>query len=349
MTDDRTRALHACSRCDWTPGSDAPEQQQRAAHAAAEGHWLCIVCQTASLAATEMQTCIACVGRVRRDLIDLRRLWVELHAIGFDPIAPRIGRVGGRSSGVTVPGGVASVLRSPGNRIGSDMDKLSHGQDEQDDDPPSVLAQLAGWEDDWRSERHEPAAGPASVASCLDYLDSARLNWAASHHEGFDEFASDIATLASWVRRTTGHDERPTTTTARCNLCDWTDGPPPRLRRDNGDDDWHCVRCRRLFTDDEMNIARLATDARVAESAGYGALAGWLPVAETATAVGRPMRTVRDWIHRGLVTTRPGLRGEVTIHIDEATDVATRLRELQPCDSITNSGRARPESGDAAA
>jgi hypothetical protein len=260
---------------------------------------------------SEPQTCVACLGRVRRDLREV----VELYALLPDQLGHATARppdAGGSSSGgsAPLPGGDVLAMMAPGSdgAFWRDRDttsrlertpwrlpaRLRHDplvwsadptrQAEQasgvtwesgsanphrESDPPSVVHELATWEDDWRRQRDESAAGPASVVSAVGYLSRA-AGWAADRHPAFDEFAADVARLRSRLEVATAMDSRPLVSgDVRCFQCQIP------LRRDWSEeglsDDWHCPRCRTAYDQASFWLAMRATleaqrDAREAGS-----------------------------------------------------------------------------------
>lgn len=192
----------------------------------------CVVC-AGHLDDVEPQTCVGCLGRVRRDLADI----VELFALLPEQLGHRQGQT---SLALMAPGSVGAFWRDAdtSSRLGSTPWRLaarlrhepvvwSSDSAEQAvqaaglewvagsenphraSDPPSVAFELGQWEDDWRSVRGEPAASEAgTVVGAVGYL-SARAGWAADRHPAFDDFAREVAFLRSRLEVATSMDTRP--------------------------------------------------------------------------------------------------------------------------------------------
>lgn len=149
----------------------------------------CIVCHRAALAEDEAQTCRRCVGRVLGDLAAVEGLFPLLEV-------ELSGRVGAAATaggdGERFPFGDLLSLLGPGNAIAD--------RDAQPNDAPSVLAVLAGWEDDWRSERGMPGApSRATVENVAAFL-RVHNGWAASRHPAYDDFAAEVRDLVGRIR-----------------------------------------------------------------------------------------------------------------------------------------------------
>lgn len=256
----------------------------------------CLVC-AGHLDDVEPRTCVACLGRVRRDLADIVELFALLpEQLGH--LRPRpMDAAGGSGFSAPLPGGDVLAMLAPGSpgafwrdrESGSRLDgtpwrpvqRLRHGHlvwstdpaeqaeqavsvvwesgaanPHQEDDPPAVAFELGQWEDDWRSERGEPASMEvATVAGAVGYL-SLRAGWAADFHPAFDEFATDVARLRARLEVATSMDARPLRAVGvRCVRCETA--PELRLGWGDGglDDEWHCPRCRGTYTAEEYWLA----------------------------------------------------------------------------------------------
>ena len=246
---------------------------------------LCIVCGR-DLDGADRQTCVRCLGRTRRNLLDI----VDMYALLPDEILGRAGAAapmdasGVRGEAETpLPGGDALVMLADGAVSRTYARRLlhaaddSHAEDEWESDPQSILAELGGWEDDWWITRRadgfprdpEPAR-PASVAQSVDWLDR-RLTWAAQHHDAFDEFARAIRHLAARLAAVVGSGEA-VERGAPCPYCggriirryDDADPCEPGCAHD-GDghdqggrrDDWVCSNrdCGQRFDDNQHRFA----------------------------------------------------------------------------------------------
>lgn len=259
----------SCARCDWSS-----TEEPIAGHAAEAGHPLCAVCNR-SLRPDEPAVCVHCEGRVARALVYLRRSWAALEVVDASPAGQQPGAGAGRSSGVTVPGGLGAVLRGRGRSWRWAAPRLTpppgvpqrnvmgHLDDERADDGPSLVAELTYWCCDWAARLGTPLPwrpeGSPVVRPLLQYLGD-RVPWAASVDARFGEFAADVAELERWARRSLGEIEGPLTDTVACIDCSTPDHvvwlvieEDPRGR--GWSDDPVCPHCRRVYTDDERQLA----------------------------------------------------------------------------------------------
>lgn len=168
---------------------------------------VCIVCERRELADHEQQTCVHCLGRVRRALIDVEQLYALLPAeiVARAGTARPLDPSGVRGDDDPIPGGDALVLLAGGSTstTSSRTGDRTHAQDNLTSDIPSVLATLASWEDDWRSVLELPAAqDQATIAGCSVFL-LRGLSYMAQHHPAFDEFAEDMGDLQRHLQRVT--------------------------------------------------------------------------------------------------------------------------------------------------
>lgn len=222
---------------------------------------LCICCQRRTLGASELQTCVHCVGQTRSRLIEIVQLytWLALLRDGY----PRR-----HSSGVN-----DSVRRAAGTPLvgGDDLALLAYGSDGGNaaytdpgsrhavDDVPSTLWELERWEADWRDVAHLPAASTAAtITNTSGYLLD-RLTWASQHHPAFDSFASDIRTLHGALRRACGLHQGVLRTDTLCLHCE----DAVRLIRRYGEhgleDEAECPECGRRYDERQFIEARKAT------------------------------------------------------------------------------------------
>lgn len=187
---------------------------------------LCIVCDRRELANHEQQTCTHCLGRVRRTLIDVEAMFNKLpeHIGDTAGTAKPLDAPRGGSDESPIPGGDALALMAGGgtSTVGSrpnakhpDGDR-SHASDNLPSDPPSILATLASWEDDWRtylgiapagwnddskgSTKDHRYAPRVTVTGCAVFL-LRGLSHMAQHHPAFDEFAEDMNDLKLRLER----------------------------------------------------------------------------------------------------------------------------------------------------
>jgi hypothetical protein len=149
----------------------------------------CIVCHRRPLAEHEPQTCGRCVGHVLGNLAAVEGLYPLLEV----ELRGRIGAAAvGPGDGEGLPFGDLLSLIGPGNAITD--------RDGQPNDAPSVVAILAGWEDDWRSSRGLPGAPDrATVPNVAAFLRE-HNGWAASRHPAYDEYAAEVLDLLACIR-----------------------------------------------------------------------------------------------------------------------------------------------------
>lgn len=206
---------------------------------------VCVVCQRNALSPAEAQSCVACVGAVRRNLnaIELMHSTLPTELIkregAASPMEPN-GHIHGE--GDPLPGGDIMVLLGPGST-------RTHA-DPVDID--SVLGMLERWDTDWRITFRDAAAmDAATVSGCMVYL-LRRLAHAAQHHPAFDEFASDFRDL----RHSMEHILRraPQRSPVSC-FCGARALERPEPRQDGRRFEWQCSKCHRNYTQEEFWMA----------------------------------------------------------------------------------------------
>lgn len=210
----------------------------------------CCVCGN-HLAAADTQTCIWCVGRVRRDLRTIVELYALLPAQMVEANLSNWRVTDGHSADTSVPGGDALVMLAGGSTH-------SNGEGRQDmewssqDDPEPILPLLATWEDDWRSVRKEHAAGYATMTTVAAYLDGKHA-WAAAEHPAFDEYAADLARVRARLEATLR--EGPQRSPIPCLTCERRSLERAMPREDQKDLPWTCSHCHRNYSEDEYWMA----------------------------------------------------------------------------------------------
>lgn len=205
---------------------------------------------------------------VARDSIG--ELLNEPGRLGETAKAVTLSATGSAGSDVTVPGGVPAVLRGGGSpnlvlparptRREPDGNR-DHAVDNRRDDPPSVVAELAGIENAWRHVGGQPAAmTEPTVSGCLTYL-RARLGWAVTALEpaDVDDLNTQLLVLAGWLRQATGRNDTPIRDQVPCPDCTVDPGHPMWLVYSAGVDGWSddpsCPRCHRRFSATERALA----------------------------------------------------------------------------------------------
>lgn len=174
----------------------------------------CFVCGKPRLEPEQRQTCTPCLGRTRRDLIEIEQLYALLPSAVGGATAGSIVAMSSHSAESPVPGGDALVMLAPGSDgkaaalaslYGLDD---SHAGDDYPSDPPAVLAELGSWEDDWFEVRREAGiaetapAQPATLMATVTWM-TQRLTWAAQQHDAFDQFATDVRRVLGRLRSVT--------------------------------------------------------------------------------------------------------------------------------------------------
>lgn len=274
----------------------------------------CTVCDRRALADHERQTCLDCLVAVRRSLAALP--WLVRageHQVGVVP-SVQVGE-GRRGVDAPLPGGDLLALIAPGSAGAAQVRDIvagrdaEHAQDEKPDDPPSVAAELASWEDDWRRLREEPAATRApSVEASVAYL-VARLGWAADHHEAFGDFGAAVESLATRLRAAVGLADA-TERGAPCLDCG------AALQRRYGhsgrEDDWTCVRCQHRV-DWRRYLLALRQQVHLEQSRAYVADLRTLHAVVRHDHPHLRLGTLRVWVYRGLLSAR-GSRGGLGLH-----------------------------------
>lgn len=198
------------------------------------------------------RTCDRCISATRdrlRRIRDMYRALPDVIAAAAGLHAVRYDRGGGgktkRSTDVTVIGGAAAVMAgagSTGNVTSARDGNRSHTIDQLSTDPPSVLGVLTGHEDDWRLQRHEPAAEVTSVDAAVEYL-IAQTQWAAlvADVDSWYAYLQDLRDLHGRLVALTGQSNAPVRATAPCTECGHT---VTREWGDTGLDDVHtCTHC----------------------------------------------------------------------------------------------------------
>jgi hypothetical protein len=160
---------------------------------------LCAVC-TKPLRVDERRTCLTCIGRARRNLLDIVEGYSLLPACMHTMPSPAPAHAPARGAGTPMPGGDALVLLGPGSEGRSDS------RDVQSDDVASIAGVLTHHEDNWRhcfgwrAVTVEPAKEVAHAAKFLNV----QMEKAATELGHFPEFAAEVKLLRGMVWRTTG-------------------------------------------------------------------------------------------------------------------------------------------------
>ena len=194
VTDCRSRDCDGCVECE-------------------ERH--CVVCTRAHLEPTERQSCPGCVGRVRRDLIEvvdlLKRAGDELDGWPSASSGSAVARA--RSHEPNLPGGDTLSLRAGGSEgltalqafLAGDPHALDH---ELPGDPPSISHELARMEREWRRVLGHPKVGERDLVEVRRYLDE-HLPEAIQHPVLFPDDARTIRRLRAILEAARRDSNRP--------------------------------------------------------------------------------------------------------------------------------------------
>lgn len=242
----------------------------------------CVVCGITHVAE---QTCPACIGTIRSNLIEVRNLFAQL------PAQALYGGSDGRLEAARpIPGGEAMALIGPSSNgravawARERGDDVSHLLDERHGEiaPPELM--LVTWEDDWRSLRGQAVEDLVSIHTAADYLDT-HLHWAAQNHDAFDAFASDISAQVARLEDVLHAGERDELT-APCLYCR---GRIERVyhRKTGFSDNYQCLgKCGRNYSREQyLNAVRAA----------YLANADRLTAADASIRLGIPATRIRVW------------------------------------------------------
>lgn len=194
-----------------------------------------------------------------RELPDVIASLAGLHATRYDR-----GSGGGtrRTTDTTLIGGDAMLMYAPGNTDPLPPPKMTHIDkallEAERQDPPSVTAVLATWEDAWRVERGDPAATSTSLADTVTYL-TTHTTWASRSSAGFDDYLDELTALRGRLRLVAGHINPPKASDAPCIDCNGTivqryrRGTTPETR--GLDDIRECNRCGTTYTPVQYALA----------------------------------------------------------------------------------------------
>lgn len=221
----------------------------------------CCVCGRRHLADSEPQTCVHCVGQVRRDLAAI----VELAALGAEridgwpPKSPSAPGNSSRSAEQPPLIGDLGVMLAPGSQgafwAAGDWRGKPPVNDNLPTDPVPVEWLLCSWEDDWRETLGVPSAQPdrqGPLAAARRFLDH-HHGWAAQHHPAFDEYAADLAKARTMLEGQLAAGDRPEPTAVACFECG---GQLTRAWTDDGlDDNRKCRKCRTTYEPEQYWFA----------------------------------------------------------------------------------------------
>lgn len=219
----------------------------------------------------ELRTCLICAAAVRKQLHRVERLYRALPAFVPRLAVQQLDRRRG-SNEPALPGGDHLVFLADGSNARERLRAFLRGQDEafdQDDrlsDPASVAYFLASWEDDFRRQRHEPAASDrATVATAATYLHCWH-DWAAQHHPEFPSYADELDRLRKHLERITYTSDNPEPVNAYCTVPTCNQRLFRKLTDQGFDDNAYCPKCRRVYEPRELAFAyRAWMEERVAE------------------------------------------------------------------------------------
>lgn len=339
--------LQPCRRHDWRP--DDPDQPTgyACADCAATAH-SCTTCRR-PVPRIAARTCDRCISDARNCVRDIRDLYHRLpdvvaaigglHAIRYD--RGGAGKTTRRPTDTTIIGGDALVMSAPGHvnqphPLPDDLDPHERAIDvalraAEHHDPPSVLAVLTGWEDQWRAEQHQPAAERTSVAAAAEYL-VVHAAWAAQHSDSWGDFVEETRALRWRLRILTGDDRRPVKAAVPCPYCAgtivqrWRDVDPERPGSGGLEDVRRCTVCGLTWPTE----AHFRMAMREAHQALPRTHPDALVTIEDAKRIYRP-RGVRPnlldlWVHRGVL--QPATDGEGRPRRDERGALLYRLGDI---------------------
>lgn len=317
---------YECRRCDFVAADD----DDRADHARAARHPLCIVCYR-SLPDDRRQCCVRCEANAKADIHDI------VEAV---TLAPEIIEAGGYRGILVDLLAYASdgAIESPRQQLHPDdyVYLNSRGQrvpPEHPSDPWPVLAVLEGIERTWRLEfGHGPATNVATITSCAAYL-SEWTGLAARSFRGFDDDAHTLKTLRLRLKHAEGTSDDPETG-VKCLDCEDVKlvrayrppvlpVPDPRrskngqrgLEEEGKADTYECPACRRTYDWADYGKAVHHYAANIG---------GWVKIADGAAAVRRTPMQVWRWINDGKLTVACLLDKKdrrARVHIDALREV----------------------------
>lgn len=315
-------ASHVCARCCWQPTGDGPVRDQLHEHAADSGHPLCLICHR-SLPDDQPQTCSRCLGRTQSLLSGIRTMFDELpqHLRTVSSGSWGLGGRGG-GDGRPLPGGDVLALMGRGSEGLAET-----GETSKTSDPTSVAYELGWWANTWAEVRRDPPPvaddWPAGrqVRAAASYL-ARHDRWAASSHNGFDDYAHDLRRLHGRLEVATGRSGRRAVAEAECFDCG---GDLERqLDEETGyADHWTCQRCAARYDWPRYLLAlRAHLSAHPAQ--------GWSLPEHVALTLDASAKTIRSWAHRGVVAAAC-LVGDrrVRVWFPEVAEQVERRREVE--------------------
>lgn len=173
-------------------------------------------------------------------------------------------------------------------------------------DEPHALTVLGDWDEQWRALLAHETEVPLSLGRAFTYLDMQLAYMADQAWSDFARFSVEVRSCRIYLERVLGDDDRPETTDVPCLEC-----ARPLVKmfgRRVADDHWVCPRksCAREYTHTEFNLAkRQHLDGNL----------GWIRVPDAAALIQRPEQTLRAWIARDKLETRPEPRtGAITVY-----------------------------------
>jgi hypothetical protein len=182
----------------------------------------CVICGREHVTNDQPFTCAECIGRIRADLSDIRRAYLDL---AREAVAG--GGDGSLVAAAPIPGGNAAVLIGPTVRL--DLIRVARGltpdilaKDHRPTDPIPPLAVLAQWEDMYRAWlTHTRGVGRATIGRAITYLDG-QLDYLANHVDkagpDFVAFTRQLRDLRAQLERAL-HDEREPEYGVECFEC----------------------------------------------------------------------------------------------------------------------------------
>lgn len=178
----------------------------------------------------------------------------------------------------------------------------------EDDSWEPPLQTLLFWSERWRIDRGFPLEDRRPTIGSEAHFLRTSVDWAWENELHFEDFVKDVADAKRRIENTLSAGNRVAFRGVPCmyESCRGTQLVRKTVptRGKNGKktwrlSDWHCPKCKRSWDDDAY--ARMVTAAHVAAQREEIAGQTWVSLEHAARDVGRPVKTLRTWIDRGLL------------------------------------------------